>query len=144
MRPLLIVSDSHGLKDELFELFLKYKDYYIIHLGDYCINDSLLEKRNICFVRGNCDLSFAPVERLLNIDGNIIFMTHGHKYNVKSQMNSLYYKALENKANYCLYGHTHIEALFSSEGITFINPGSFKSNRSYCVIENGEVIFKRM
>ncbi|MGM9972132.1 MAG: metallophosphoesterase family protein [Anaeroplasmataceae bacterium] len=144
MRKLLIVSDSHGEFEKLKELIYNHKDFYCIHLGDYCISDSVLDEMRICYVKGNCDFSRAEAEKILNIDENIIFMTHGHKYNVKSTYVNIYYKALECKARYCLFGHTHREVIFEEDGIIFINPGSFRDTGSYVEIIDDKVVFKRM
>lgn len=143
MLKLLIVSDSHGLKDELVDLVNRYKDYQVLHLGDYCISEKILDENNIIYVKGNCDFSRSLESRVLNIEGYKIFMTHGHKYKVKSNYMNIYYKALEENVNYCLFGHTHNEAMFKENKITFINPGSYKDSRSYVLIEDDKVYFKR-
>ncbi len=141
MRPLLIVSDSHGLVDELLSLIYKYPNHTVLHLGDYCINEKILNDNNIIYVRGNCDFSRAQLERLELIDDKKIFMTHGHKYDVKYNDMRIYYKALEAQCDYCLFGHTHIPYKELKDNIWFINPGSFKSG-TYAVIENDNIQIK--
>lgn len=145
MLKLLVISDSHGLEKELIELFNKYKDYTILHLGDYTIDEGILDKYNVIYVRGNCDFfSKAEVERIIEIDGVKIFMTHGHKYNVKLNLLNLVYKSLEVGANFTFFGHTHESCYFKEDGTVFINPGSLKYSRSYVVINDKEVLFERM
>lgn len=144
MEKLLIISDSHGLTDELIKLCRSHRDYKILHLGDFCINEKTLNDLNICYVKGNCDFSRADSEKLLEINGKKIFMTHGNKYNVKSSIMNLYYKALELNVDYCLFGHTHHELMCIEDGITFLNPGSLKDTGSYIEIVEGKVSFKRM
>ncbi len=141
---LLIISDTHGLKDEIFNLVKQYPDYLVLHLGDYCIKENVLEDLNIIYVNGNCDLKNNYIERIIEIDNTKIFMTHGHKYNVKSTFMNIYYKALMCNANYCLFGHTHNETMFVENNITFVNPGSLKYNKSYVLIEEDKVLFKRL
>ena len=41
-------------------------------------------------------------------------------------------KAKEEKADICIYGHTHSKALEEIDGITVINPGT--ARRSYAVL----------
>ncbi len=142
MKPLLIVSDSHKNVDDLIELFEKYNNYLIIHLGDYQISEDILLKYNVEFVRGNCDFfSKALNEKILNVDGKKIFITHGDKYRVKSSYTNIFYRALELEADYCLFGHTHIKTSFVEEGIQFLNPGSFKEEKSYITVEEDNINF---
>jgi putative phosphoesterase len=39
-------------------------------------------------------------------------------------LDKLIYKAIELQVDACLFGHTHIPALFTHGGIIFLNPGS--------------------
>lgn len=145
MKKLLVISDSHHELNELIELCEKYKDYMIIHCGDYCIDEDILDKYGVIYVRGNCDaLSKAPSERLIDVDGEKIFITHGHKYGVKEDLLRLKYKALEQGISYVFFGHTHVETYFKEDGVVFINPGSLRYTRSYALIEDGKVLLKRM
>lgn len=144
MKKFLVISDTHHQTKELIDLFEKYKDYVIIHCGDYCIDESILNKYNVIYVKGNCDiLSVHEEDRTLDIEGLRIFITHGHKYGVKSDFLRIKYKALEVGANYVFFGHTHIETYFCEDGISFINPGSLKYTNSYVIIEDDKVLFKR-
>ena len=144
MRNLLIISDTHHDITLMEELIKKYKGYIVIHCGDYCVNRKILDKYNINYVDGNCDIHSDKEDLLLEIDGKKIFVTHGHKYKVKLGVMNLYYKAMELGCDYVFYGHTHIRACFKENGIIFINPGSLKYGREYCVIENDEIIFKEI
>ncbi len=141
---LLIVSDSHGEYDNLIKLFESHKGYLIIHCGDYCINEKLLNDYNVIYVKGNCDLSRAESERIFSVDSKKILLTHGHKYHVKSTLTNIYYKALEENCNYVLFGHTHRYFNFVEDGIHFINPGSFRDTGNYVEIIDDEVFLKRM
>ena len=60
-------------------------------------------------MRGNCDI-FAPLEdeeQTVIFDGLKIFMTHGHRYMVKSGYTVAIEKALAKGADILLFGHTH-------------------------------------
>lgn len=142
MLKLLIVSDSHKESNDLISLFEKYPDHTKIHLGDYQIDEDILNQYKVIFVKGNCDFSKADKEKVLFLDNKKFFITHGDRYKVKSTYNNIFYKAQELNADYCLFGHTHIKTKFSEENIWFLNPGSFKSERSYIIIENDEIKFK--
>jgi len=137
---LLITSDTHGNLELLKKLSLKYKDYVKIHLGDRGFDIKELDTLGFIYVDGNCDCNESVKDRTLNIEDNIIFMTHGDKYNVKFDLNKLYFKALESNAKYVFYGHTHFQSKVEFENMIFINPGALKDNK-YCVIEDDNIKF---
>lgn len=124
-----VVSDTHRSIYELNKLhkIIEGTDM-LIHLGDN--TDDVEEiaqtyKGKIINVRGNCDFgSFIPAERLEVIEGKRIFITHGHKYNVKYGLTNLKYKAEEVEADIVLFGHTHESLVEYESGIWFLNPGS--------------------
>lgn len=139
---ILLISDSHGARQELLDLFEKYKGFEIIHCGDYEIDESILMKYNVHFVPGNCDRkSIASPLKCLEIDYKKIFITHGHLYNVKFTYDLIVYKALEAQVDYCFFGHTHRHTVFKEEGITFVNPGSmaFAREKTYVTIIDDEI-----
>lgn len=114
----------------------------LIHLGDN-VDDILIIKRyyngKIVNVKGNCDFSTnTPYDRLEEVCGKKIFLTHGHRYGVKENLFRLRYKALEAQADIVLYGHTHIGQIDFEEGIWYINPGSVSQprdgDRSFAII----------
>lgn len=78
-------------------------------------------------VRGNCDFN-TDLQRLIlcNVEGVIIFATHGHLSNVKREddFRTLIYQAKEAGADIALFGHTHYQYLAEHDGITLLNPGS--------------------
>ena len=127
---ILVVSDTHGDIGKLIEYVSKLEGIdYLFFLGDY-VDDGikLREILNIpaTIVRGNGDygrLEFNEDETI-EIQGKRIFLTHGHNYNLMSGLHSLYYKALEVKADLVLYGHTHLPKIIKKDGITIMNPGS--------------------
>lgn len=141
---LLVVSDTHN-RYENIQLLKEYVEEVdlIIHLGD-CIEDVAELKRvfnkEVLNVKGNCDYySSYPSDRIECIGEKKIFMTHGDKYNVKSNLNSLIYKGIEQQVDLVLFGHTHIPYHEIIDNIHFINPGSISkpvlSKKSFCILE---------
>nr|WP_259544733.1 metallophosphoesterase [Heyndrickxia oleronia] len=140
---LLIVSDSHGLKKELGELKQRYEHQVdaMIHCGDSELMSNEDEVQGFLIVRGNCDFDKQyPLDIRKNINGNEIFITHGHHYNVKMTLMNLSYKAKEVHADFCVFGHSHILGAEMINGTLFLNPGSFlmprgRRERTYALVQ---------
>ncbi len=141
---LLIISDTHKDTDLMNELIEKYKGYNVIHCGDFCVDVNFLKKNNILYVYGNCDSKGDIYDRILEIDSKKIFITHGHKYNVKFGFDKLYFKALELGCDYVFFGHTHEALNIECNGIHFVNPGSLKYKRTYAIVENDNIEIKEI
>jgi putative phosphoesterase len=130
-----VISDTHGHPLWIEKAVEKLKDSdVLIHLGDY-VNDLKYIKKEykgeIISVKGNCDFdSDKPVEILEEIEGKIIFITHGHRYNCKTSLTALKFRALELGADIVLFGHTHLPEASFDEGVLFVNPGSASSGKS--------------
>lgn len=127
---LLVVSDTHGDTFSLKKAIDRIPDAeVVIHCGDGCNELEALkplypEKHFIC-VRGNCDFyTDAENTQRITLEGKGIFITHGHLYNAKSGIYSLYCAAKEAKADLLLFGHTHIPLEEYTDGIYIVNPGS--------------------
>ncbi|MGH4125013.1 MAG: metallophosphoesterase [Clostridium sp.] len=145
-----VISDTHRNASCIEQLASKIKVLdVVIHLGDNVDDILIIEKYfkgRIINVKGNCDFSKnTPYDRVEDICGKRIFLTHGHRYNVKEGLLKLRYKALETGANIVLYGHTHIGKIDFEEGIWYINPGSASEPRdgtpSFAIIDiQGESI----
>lgn len=124
-----VVSDTHGVVEYMEKVRQQIKNAdVLLHLGD---NISDLEYLKVGFsgiiygVKGNCDFGKGmPDDLLIELEGKKIFMTHGDKYRVKSNIQTLYYSALEKNADVALYGHTHIPFYIEVEGVSILNPGS--------------------
>ncbi len=131
---IVVVSDTHrSISGFLDKVKTMPKPDLIIHLGDYTSDGEKIEKElgvNVVQVKGNCDMGFSyRDEELLEIGGKKIFLTHGHKYSVKMNSDSLYYRGLELGADIVLYGHTHVAEIIREEKIIIMNPGSPSSPR---------------
>lgn len=113
----------------------------VLHAGDH-ISDA----REICrqfpniefeYVPGNCDFSSDDTEVVIEAEGKKIFLTHGHRYSVKTDEN---YSLLKERAkslgcDCAVFGHTHISLADNSGDIALLNPGSIKQSGTYGVIE---------
>lgn len=129
---ILVISDSHNVildsqiddikKEGLFDL--------LIHCGDkYNDADKFAQKlniENVLKVPGNCDFGIMGIKSTImcEIEDRKFIITHGHLFNVKSNINSLMEFAKKNKADIVLYGHTHKAQNEIIDDILFFNPGS--------------------
>lgn len=148
MTKIFVFSDSHGEVDNMIRVIDEYKPEMVIHLGDHSSDCDELIKRfpelRITGVRGNCDYrSAAPELRKLFIDGKLMFITHGHNYNVKSGYTRVCYAAMEADADILLFGHTHIAYRDCGLGMDIMNPGSIgrgaRPSYGVIVIDGDEV-----
>lgn len=131
MKKILIVSDSHGLTKPLQDIREKHPEVSLfIHCGDSELprDDAALE--GYVPVGGNCDFYPGfPDDELIEIAGKKIFVTHGHRYSVKSTLMNLQYKAEQLGADIACFGHSHLLGAEMSGGILFLNPGSIRLPR---------------
>ena len=126
---ILIVSDTHG-RDRNFEsvLLRTHPVDGIFHLGDVEGSEAYIEDICPCplyMVSGNNDFfSSAPSERIVEIEGYRIFMTHGHRYGVDHDRSRLRDKAREQGCHMAFCGHTHRPLIDMDADIIVVNPGS--------------------
>lgn len=137
----LVMSDTHGDYGVIQHVRSLHPDVdAIFHCGDSELTseDEVLE--GIHIVQGNCDWADTfPNEKVIDVAGCRIYITHGHLYNVKSTLMPLKYRAEEMKANVVLFGHSHLIGAETDNGVLFLNPGSLKQPRgriekSYAII----------
>ncbi|WP_396426692.1 metallophosphoesterase [Lederbergia sp. NSJ-179] len=143
---LLVVSDSHGNRSILKELKRKYEHEMdaLIHCGDSELRavDPVLEGFHV--VSGNCDLDPKfPNELLLNIQGNKIFITHGHLFQIKSSLLNISYRAKELGAQFAFFGHSHLLGADKMDEIVFLNPGSILlprggNEKTYSIVQKDD------
>lgn len=142
---ILVISDMHSNKVGLLnKIILETKPNYIFFLGDGLkffqeqLNNFDLKK--VYMVRGNCDFfSKAPETQVIEVEGFKFLLTHGHKFGVKSSINTLFYYAKEQNIDVVCFGHTHRSFSKTIDNINFLNPGSLSSERasenSFAVLE---------
>ena len=133
------------------EIFVAVKPNAIIHLGDHFDDGAAMaqEYPHIRFhqVVGNCDkyrlLRPAPEILCYDVCGVRLFMTHGHRHNVKITTGLLLADGARNGAAAALYGHTHIaECRQLPDGMWILNPGacgSFGGSAGLVKIIDGQI-----
>lgn len=143
MTKLIVISDSHGNGKGVEGLrALIAENDLVVHLGDGAgdMRDILREyPEKVYLCGGNCDFfSPYPDEGILNVEGVRIFYCHGHKYRVKTGLETLAAEAKRRDCDIALYGHTHISSICEIDGVTLINPGSLRfevgKGGSYCYL----------
>ena len=146
---IMIVSDSHGnnqylnkaLEEEgTFDLFL--------HLGDlegseYFIESFVEGKKEL--IAGNNDYYVEyPNEKMIEVMGYRIWMTHGHRYQVYMGVSALREAGIQKGADIILFGHIH-QPYLEQEDTIILNPGSISLPRqsdrvpTYAVMEIDEL-----
>jgi len=148
-----LLSDTHELLDTAFRAIEAMGPIdLLIHAGDHYRDASKIAVAinvPVHAVVGNCDSrTEGPEEKLLEIEGAVLYITHGHRYNVKISIYSLFNRAVELKADVVIYGHTHVPGFghtkvagySKKEGLLIINPGSISKPRdegrfSYGILE---------
>jgi uncharacterized protein len=138
---LLVISDSHGNYSHALKAHeLAGPVDQIIHLGDGADDARLMEKVlevPVHLVAGNCDFDAAlPQDLTLEFGECRLFLTHGNRQLVKTDLTQLIDKGMEVGATVVLYGHTHKAAVASAEGMLLVNPGTLKAGAagSYAII----------
>lgn len=147
---IVVVSDTHKNFSRLKEIVENNSDAELfIHLGDgrYELADvsDLFPDKQFVYVRGNCDYGVfdAEEELVVPLGQYKAFVTHGHRYNVNTDLEPLVARARTRGCDIALYGHTHIYKTDVKDGVYIMNPGSVESPRgrnfpSYGVIEIDE------
>lgn len=168
---LVIASDIHGSAyycQFLVDAFKDEKADKLIILGDILYhgprNDlpkdyspkKVIEMlnpiaRDIICVRGNCDsevdqmvLDFpltADYSQLL-VEDRVFFLTHGHKFNVKTP-------PVLKENDVLIYGHFHIPAAEKFDDFIAVSPGSVaipkeSSPNAYILFDDGTFYFKNI
>lgn len=131
MKLFIVISDSHGNMGSLKRIISQYPHIpSIIHLGDYYRDAVALKQmypdKEYYMVPGNCDylVSNASAELILEVEGLRVLLTHGNRYSVKSGLQRLRAKALQDRLDVVLFGHTHIPVIDKTGGCLLVNPGS--------------------
>ena len=151
MKLFLVISDSHGDTVSLRRIVNQYPSIQsIIHLGDYYRDAIRLKEfypdKEYYMVPGNCDflVSGVPDEKILEIEGLKVLITHGNRYGVKGGLGRLRSRSLRDKLDIALFGHTHIPLVEKKDGLLLVNPGSAGYPRggpsTYALLEIGNGI----
>ena len=151
-----VMSDSHYDLDAIDNAVCMAPDVDCwFHAGDSIADTEYLAKvsgKKVYKVPGNVDWhSTAAPEITVDMAGVRIFMTHGHRYQVKWSLDKLAQKAASIGADLVIYGHSHVGAQDEIGGILFVNPGSVSEPRDGLLpsfmkikITNGKITVKRI
>ena len=143
----LICSDSHGKLDYFQDVMELEQPEIVIFAGDHSVdalNISLMHhKIPFAYVRGNTDYDDDDAKdvRIFDLMGRKVFLTHGHLYGVKTNLNELEKKAREEIADICIFGHTHREYLVEKDGTVYVNPGALQ-DKKYVIYDGRDFIQK--
>ena len=129
---ILVLSDSHASLSFMRSCVEAVKPDAMIHLGDHYDDGEALQEMyphiRLTQVPGNCDRYRTPpgvpeilVTRVLGVD---LYLTHGHRHNVKMYTGKLIRDAQACGVQAVLYGHTHQAECYEHEGMWVMNPGS--------------------
>ncbi|MGE5614619.1 MAG: metallophosphoesterase [Bacillota bacterium] len=144
---ILVISDTHGDTNKAEEVIkTNGKADMVIHLGDYFRDAQklagLFPDIRFEYIYGNSDflVDNVPAEKVLELCGKRIFITHGHRYSVKWDYSKLFKKAEELNADIVLFGHTHVPDMVKNGKHCILNPGSTSEPRcnrdgSYAIVE---------
>ena len=138
------MSDTHSATEAMEQVIERHQEEMdaIIHCGDSELDANYFFNKPIHVVRGNCDVEDRfPLQELFSVKDAKVLVVHGHKYDVKSTLMPLFYKAQEVQASVVCFGHSHLLGAEMKEGILFINPGSLQEPRgrkekSYAIVES--------
>lgn len=129
-----VISDTHGDQVAVRQVVKLATDIDMwLHAGD-CSQDAeylrSLVTVPVVTAKGNCDgQTTARVDEFVEIENQKIWLTHGHRYNVKRGRDELLQIAKHHRMNIVVYGHTHIPENYWCESVLLFNPGS--ANCSY-------------
>ncbi|MEZ0536754.1 metallophosphoesterase [Caldicellulosiruptoraceae bacterium PP1] len=133
---ILVISDTHGFTSNAEKLIKKYKDKIsmVVHLGDLVSDAKRLQGifSDVKFeiVKGNNDFTKDyPNEKIIELNGKRILITHGHMYRVKYSYDYIVSHAKALKVDAVFFGHTHEQEEFYKDNCLFLNPGSLTYSR---------------
>ena len=133
---ILICSDTHRVNDNFYRMLEEVPSVdLIIHCGDAEGTECEMEAIAGCefeVVSGNNDFfTILPKERVLDIKGNKILVTHGHYYRVSAGYERLAEEAASRGCNMAFFGHTHLPYMGEMNGVFLVNPGSLTYPRQF-------------
>lgn len=134
---ILVVSDTHRHIQNVLRLMSDFTDVNrIVHLGDM-VGDaedisSIYPHIPVDYIAGNCDFYETDVlkEKVLNLCGKKILITHGHLYDVKRGYDKIMITGLEKNVDAVLFGHTHVPYIGHCKDVILMNPGSISEPRT--------------
>lgn len=149
---ILIISDSHGDTRRFDKAIVAIMPDMIIHLGDIerdveYLSDVYPHIPLHAVVGNNDPLCRRAADKVIEVEGIKIFMTHGHLYGVWDNGFRIAKEAEAKGCTVALFGHSHVPVDEVFGDVHVFNPGSISRPRvgEYSVgvmeIENGEAKF---
>lgn len=130
---ILLVSDTHKKNENYFLALERVKPDMVIHCGDGEGCEYALTQAADCpveIVLGNNDFfSDLPRERVLELEGKKVWVTHGHNYYVSMGRETIMKEAAARGMDIVCFGHTHRPVVDVSDMVTALNPGSLSYPR---------------
>lgn len=142
-----LCSDSHNGTFHI-DLFIHYckteKIEQVFHMGDVTEDARLMASEldiPVVYIAGNCDFfDRSPREKIIELEGHRIMLTHGDRWGVKTQLNSLRYHADEEAVDIVCFGHTHRPTCVKSDNVYMINPGALKDGKIVILELDGDSV----
>ena len=153
---ILILSDSHASLSFMRLGIRKVRPDAVVHLGDYYDDGQAMAQEyphlRLWQVPGNCDRTrcpgFARETLCVQVCGVRLFMTHGHRHNVKLTLTSFLADARRMGAQAAVYGHTHCaDCHVEADGLWVLNPGScggYGGSAGVIETDNNEILTCRI
>ena len=153
---ILVLSDSHSAISFMRCCVDAVCPDAIVHLGDYFDDGQALAEEYprvpLYQVPGNCDRfrcpRWAQEIRIEPVLGVPLYMTHGHRHNVKMDTGLLIRDARASRSAAVLYGHTHVaECRQEPDGMWVLNPGScgyFDGSAGLMEVSGGRILSCRI
>ena len=126
---ILIIGDTHGQDDIFLKVLAKEPQFdALLHTGDFEGSEFVyreLVEVPFYYVAGNNDFyTDAPYERVIELEGCRIFMTHGHRRKLFAGFREVCREASRKGASIAVFGHTHKPVAVPSGNLLLLNPGS--------------------
>lgn len=131
MSKIVIVSDNHGDAEILDDIVRRHEQEAtaFIHCGDSegDAHDAIWQHFTV--VQGNVDYAPFPVAETVTFPEGKLMVTHGHRFQIKQDLNVLANYAKEAGCAVACFGHSHVPTLTRVQGALMINPGSIRLPR---------------
>ena len=151
MKKIGVISDTHGRGIMVKQAVKALPDMDLwLHAGDNSQDVRFFEGLTtapVVAAAGNCDgyHATAKLDEFLSVAGKNIWLTHGHRYEVKYGTRELIEKAHALAVDVVIYGHGHIPDITWDDDLLVLNPGSAgfpRGNIPTCallVIDQGKI-----
>lgn len=131
---IVLLADSHGDARACLRAIDAMEPDAVFFLGDIMRDAQHIRAARPALtlyeVVGNNDFaSTVPTERVETMDGQRVFLTHGHLYRVSYDPARLARAAKERGCSIAFFGHTHIPFHEVVDGVHLFNPGSVRLPR---------------